>query len=110
MAKLPFLILLASLTVGRPLYCDTGSTIRFSWAFLVRGSDGSPKAIDYSRNPIGLESGDRIRIWLKPRSECFFYLYLSDAQENLFLLFPDRLPFWKIMLVVRISTSMGTAE
>ncbi len=94
MAKSPFWFLLALLAVGQPVFAETGSTIQFSWAFLVRGGDGSTKAMDYSASVVHLESGDRIKILLKPQNDCSFYLYLHDAQKNLFLLFPDTPSFW----------------
>ena len=36
-----------------------------------------------------LESGDKIKIYLKPKDACHIYLYLHDAQRDLFLLFPE---------------------
>ena len=61
-------------------------TLRFTWAVVYKGSGEDILAIDYSSRVVRLSSGDRFRIHFQPRSRCYFYVYLHDAQKNLFLL------------------------
>jgi hypothetical protein len=75
---------------GQRLFAADGDrSIRFSWAFLFQGKDGITRPFDYDRRVIRLESGDKIKIYLKPLDSCYLYLYLYDGQNNLFLLFPE---------------------
>ncbi len=92
--------LIAALTAlllvgGARLFADSGPEIRLTWALLLRANDGSAKTLDCSADVIRLKSGDRIRIFLRPQSACFFYLYLHDSQKKLFLLFPDQFSYWR---------------
>jgi hypothetical protein len=68
---------------------DLDSSIRFSWAFLYQGKDGVTRPIDYDKRVVRLKSGDKLKIYLKPLDACHIYLYLYDAQKDLFLLFPE---------------------
>ena len=92
---LPPAILAATLLLpvfvgGQSLFAgDRDGSVMFSWALVVRSETGLSKTVDYQQNIIRLESGDRFKIYLKPRNACFIYLYLYDAQNNLFLIFPD---------------------
>ncbi len=79
---------------GARLFADSNPAIRLIWALLIRAGDGSAKTVDCSRDVVRLKSNDRIRIFLRPQTACYFYLYLHDAQKNLFLLFPDQLSLW----------------
>jgi hypothetical protein len=88
------LLALTSLPV-RHLLAEGGAGVRFSWAFVHQGEDGTSKAIDYSQSIVKLHSGDRFRIYLKPQSACYAYLYLYDSQRQLFLFFPESFDFWK---------------
>jgi len=90
--SLLFLCVLLFLALGgvQSLFAADGEgAIRFSWAFLYQGKDGTTRPIDYDRQVIRLESGDKIKIYLKPLDACYIYLYLYDAQKDLFLLFPE---------------------
>ena len=87
------LLILANLW-GKPVFADQDSSIIFRWAFVYQGKDEISKPIDYSKSVVRLESGDRLKIYLKPLSACYFYLYLHDSQKNLYLLFPEDFTFF----------------
>ena len=78
--------LLFGLAVRLPAQ-DHGA-VRLTWAILQRGSDGMARPIDCTPEVIHLKAGDRIRIWMKPVTDGWFYLYLHDAQKRLTQLFP----------------------
>jgi len=90
---LVILLLLAS-GPGQTVFADQDSSIIFSWAFVYQGKDEITKPIDYSKSVVRLESGDRLKIYLKPLNSCHFYLYLHDSQKNLYLLFPEDFTFF----------------
>jgi hypothetical protein len=68
---------------------DAESTIRFTWAFVYQGSGQQARAIDYSEDIVRLQSGDKLKMYLRPLSTCYFYVYLHDAQKNLRILFME---------------------
>ena len=83
------LLVLAAGSGQRLFASDRDSPILFSWALIFQGSDGITKPIDYNDNVVRLESGDRFKFYLNPPKSCYIYLYLYDAQKNLFLVFPE---------------------
>ena len=87
------LLVLATLW-GQSVFADQDSSILFSWAFVYQGKDEITKPIDYNKSVVRLESGDKLKIYLKPLNACHFYLYLHDSQKNLFLLFPEDFTFF----------------
>ena len=75
---------------GQSLYAvDRNDSIRFSWAFLYQGKDGITRPIDYDKRVVRLQSGDKLKIYLRPQDACHIYLYLYDSRKDLFLLFPE---------------------
>jgi hypothetical protein len=66
--------------------------LRFTWAFVYRGSDETTRAIDYASPIMHLRSGDRLRVHLRPLAPCYMYLLLHDSRKDMYLLFPDSLP------------------
>ena len=75
---------------GRNLFAaDDDETVRFSWAFIYQGEDGKIRPIDYDRRVVRLQSGDKLKIYLKPLNACHIYLYLQDSRNDLYLLFPE---------------------
>ena len=68
---------------------DRSGSVLFSWALVCQDEAGVGKAVNYQKNVIRLEAGDRFKIYLQPSKSCYIYLYLYDAQKNLFLVFPD---------------------
>jgi hypothetical protein len=65
--------------------------IRFSWAVVYQEEGGRAKPIDYGANIVQLQSGDRFRFYLRSNDPCVTYLFLFDAQRDLYLLFPRNL-------------------
>jgi len=79
---------------GQSVFADQDSSILFSWAFVYQGKDEITKPIEYNKSVVPLESGDKLKIYLKPLNACHFYLYLHDSQKNLYLLFPEDFTFF----------------
>ena len=65
---------------------------RLGWAVIHKHGDEAPRPIDYERRVVRLQSGDRIRLQLRPLSSCHLYVYLYDSQKRLYLLFPQGSP------------------
>ncbi len=79
-------ILLAFLLLSSICFAQSEESLQFTWAVVYQSGEQNPQTIDYSARVVGLSSGDRFRILFQPRSRCFFYVYLHDAQKNLHLL------------------------
>jgi hypothetical protein len=71
------------------LFADAAPSIRFTWALACRDRNQQARTIDYSESIVHLNSGDRIKLYLRPLSPCYFYVYLYDSQKRLRLLFPE---------------------
>jgi hypothetical protein len=78
--------LLVWMLLAAAVFAEADEPLRFTWAIVYKGSGDDTLAIDYSSRIVRLSSGDRLRIHFQPRSRCFFYAYLHDAQKNLYLL------------------------
>jgi hypothetical protein len=72
-------------------HAQDGGTLRVQWAMLQRSADGTTRSIDSTRDPVALRAGDRIRLWMKPLTDGWYYLFLHDAQKRLTLLSPTDL-------------------
>lgn len=73
------------LLVAVPLF-----SLSFKWAFLYKQADNEdPQTIDYQSISTQLTSGDQIKIYFRPISNAYIYFFLQDAQEELYLLFPE---------------------
>ena len=81
-----FKALLAWLLLGAACFAATDDSLRFTWAAVYKSGSESVQAIDYSSRIVQMSPGDRFRIHFQPRSRCYFYVYLHDAQKNLYLL------------------------
>jgi hypothetical protein len=79
-------VLLAWLLLAAVCFAGADGMLRFTWAVVYESGGRSAQAIDYGARVVRLASGDRFRIHFLPRNRCFFYLYLHDAQRNLYLL------------------------
>jgi len=62
---------------------------RLGWAVVHKHGEEPARPIDYDRRVVRLQSGDRIRIYLRPLASCYLYVYLHDSQKRLSLLFPQ---------------------
>jgi hypothetical protein len=78
--------LLAWLLLGAVCFAGADGALRFTWALVYKSGSQGAQAIDYAARVVRLASGDRFRIHFQPRSRCFLYVYLHDAQKNLYLL------------------------
>jgi hypothetical protein len=83
------LLLLTTGSVPSTFAADRSGSISFSWALVYKDDGGIIKPIDYDKTVTRLDSGDKFKFYFKPLSSCHIYLYLFDAQKNLFLLFPE---------------------
>ena len=86
---LPLLILL---TIGcwgvEPSYADE---VKFQWAFSARVAHDGPERLIRIEKDTTLHTGDQMKMFIKPQSNCYIYLiYLSSAAE-LMLLYPTDL-------------------
>jgi hypothetical protein len=61
----------------------------FHWAFVYKDKAGSMSPVDFNTQINNLQSGDRLKIYLKPVHNAYIYLILYDSQKELFLLFPN---------------------
>jgi len=77
---------LAWILLAAAAFARADEPLRFTWAVVYKGSSEGTLTIDYSSRIVRLSSGDRFRIHFQPRSRCYFYVYLHDAQKNLYLL------------------------
>jgi hypothetical protein len=78
--------LLAWLLLGAVCFAGAEDMLRFTWALVYKSGSQGAQAIDYAARVVRLASGDRFRIHFQPRNGCYLYVYLHDAQENLYLL------------------------
>ena len=74
---------------------DRQDSVKFSWALVCQQQEEASKPIDYHASVIPMHSGDRFKIYLKPITPCFIYLYLYDSQGNLYLVFPEDFEFFE---------------
>jgi hypothetical protein len=79
-ALLAWLLLSAACTAG------ADGSLCFTWAVVYKSGEESAQAIDYGSSIVRMSSGDRFRIHFRPRNPCWYYVYLHDAQQNLFLM------------------------
>ena len=85
----PILLLLAIGSWGQGK--SYAGEVKFLWAFSARvAHDGSERLIRIEKDT-ALHSGDQMKIFIKPQSDCYIYvIYLSSAAE-LMLLYPTDL-------------------
>lgn len=67
--------------------------VSFSWAFFLRPEDGQVKSLDF-KTPEPVSDGELLRIYLELHGQAFVYLYLRDAKEDLYLVFPPNGSFY----------------
>lgn len=68
--------------------------VSFSWAFgaLVKeGKEGNDRKLVAITSDTTLRTGDRLKILLSPKSNCFVYVIYHDTQGEVRLLFPYRM-------------------
>ena len=66
------------------------TTIKFQWAFgALTGPEDNPQLLSIEENAV-LHSGDRMKIFLQPQTECFVYLFYRSSQQELVVMLPAR--------------------
>ncbi|MBN2440000.1 MAG: DUF4384 domain-containing protein [Spirochaetales bacterium] len=66
----------------------------FQYAFLFKKSDGTGGVVNPNEQFIDLKTGDNIKIYLKPTTSAYIYLYLHNSEGILSLIFPQNFTFF----------------
>lgn len=66
--------------------------IDFRWVLAGLAKDAAPFQLVNLSSDASLHSGDKLKVYLKTRSKCFFYLLHRDPHGRLTLLYPSSLP------------------
>jgi hypothetical protein len=66
---------------------QAGEPVSFSWAFFLKDSSGRIQSLSFE-GPEPVEGGDLLRIYLELHQRSHVYLYLFDARQDLYLVFP----------------------
>ena len=62
--------------------------IKFQWAFgALTGPDTNPQLLSIEEKAV-LQTGDRMKIFLQPQTDCFVYLFYQSSQGELLALLP----------------------
>jgi len=62
--------------------------ISFTWAIFYKTSDNSINTIDYEQNTIVLSQDNELKIFLQHGRDTYLYLFLHDAEGDLYLFYP----------------------
>jgi hypothetical protein len=66
---------------------QAGEPVSFSWAFFLKDTSGQLRSMSFEdAEPV--EGGDLLRIYLELHQRSHVYLYLFDARQDLYLVFP----------------------
>jgi hypothetical protein len=68
--------------------------IDFLWTFLYKKSSGEIQPVHFKKYSTTCETGDKLKIYLRPIENAYMYLILFDAEEILYVLFPARMSFF----------------
>lgn len=60
----------------------------FTWSFIYKNRAEIIKSIDFNDQSISLSQSDKMKIFLEYDAGVYVYLFLHDAEENLYLLYP----------------------
>ncbi len=66
---------------------QAGEPVSFSWAFFLKDSSGRLQSLSFEDSE-PVEGGDLLRIYLELHQRSHVYLYLFDARQDLYLVFP----------------------
>jgi hypothetical protein len=66
--------------------------IDFRWVMAGMEKDAAPRQLVDLPPQASLRTGDKLKMYLKTRSTCFFYLFYQDPDGRLTLLYPPALP------------------
>ena len=67
------------------------TTVEFLWACGAMVGSGHDQRLISIRKDTVLHTGDRIKFYIDPQSECFVYLFYHSAQGELLLLLPSEI-------------------
>jgi hypothetical protein len=70
-----------------------GEEISFSWAFFLKEDPGRLRSLSFEGSE-PVEGGDLLRIYLELHQRSHVYLYLHDARQDLYLVFPPGPKFY----------------
>lgn len=89
--KLFILLFIISLLIPHLLSAEQGENddLVFRWAFLLRDDNGSLTVLNHKDPSTPLKTGDTFKIFLQPVKNAYIYLFLYDAEEEFYLLFPE---------------------
>ena len=81
-------VIVAENGLGQDEKADTD--VRFLWAFgAMVGPDGSRQLVAVDRDR-SLQTGDRLKFMIAPRTSCFIYLFHTSDADALTLLYPQQ--------------------
>ena len=72
---------------------QAGEPVSFSWAFFLKEDPGRLRSLSFE-GPESVEGGDLLRIYLELHQRSHVYLYLHDARQDLYLVFPPGPKFY----------------
>jgi hypothetical protein len=86
------IVLIISLLITISLSVSGGQagspSLSISWAVLYKTSGDTINTTDYEKNTIVLSQDDELKIFLTHESTTFLYLFLDDAEGDLYLFYP----------------------
>ncbi|MBN2533345.1 MAG: DUF4384 domain-containing protein [Spirochaetales bacterium] len=86
---LPFVSGIILLIIILPLCISSEEkSISFTWAFFCKIPDGTIHTTDYTKNTIFLSGDYELKIFLRHEKDTFLYLFLHDAEGDLYLFYP----------------------
>lgn len=87
--KKPTVILITTLFSLSPLIlAQETAYITFSYTFLYRTSTSQIHTIDCTKESARLAPTDQLKIFIKPENNTYIYLFLHDAEGDLYLIYP----------------------
>lgn len=109
--KMALLFFLAVFALISPLWvvADQGndSAVRLVWscgALMGQGNEQRLIAID---KPTVLQTGDQLKFYFEPQTECYIYLFYYSSQGELHLLFPTGMPSSRLSAGTRYYIPSG---
>ena len=71
-----------------------GESLSFSWAFFLKANDREVRSLEFA-DPEPIAKGDLLRIYIELHQQSYVYLYLFDARQDLYLVFPPATSFYE---------------
>lgn len=81
-------LLIMLLAYSTESLAEDGQQIRLQWAFgALTGPENNPQLLSIEQNAV-LHSGDRLKIFLQPQTDCHLYLIYRSSQNELVVMLP----------------------